>query len=116
MRAITLQQALRLFVDFLKETVTRALKKTTQSVCTVLIGHNESTFHTPILLPNGEESFIDDLTSIKDIRVGDSRVLFMTLIKTRIVLCKTMLGSFRSRIKHYFTSVCLMRLLMHMTP
>ena len=61
---------------------TEASKCTAKKVCTVLAGHNASTFDVPILLRNGGHNFVTELTSM-NIRCTDTLFLFKSLIKDK---------------------------------
>ena len=57
----TKQECLTSFVDFIKTTQEKCKEKTRPFACTVLIGHNVSTFDTPILLRSGTSAFLNEL-------------------------------------------------------
>ena len=78
----TLQKVLTEFLTFLKESTTAAASNTTKPICTVLAGHNAFTFDIPILLRNGGDSFISELSSA-NIRFADTLTLFKSLIKSK---------------------------------
>ena len=79
---LPLEEALAQFLNFLKASTTKASKRTTKKVCTVLAGHNAATFDVPILLRNGGHNFVTELTSV-NIRCADTLLLFKSLIKDK---------------------------------
>ena len=75
----TKQECLTSFVDFIKITQEKCKEKTNKPfACTVLIGHNVSTFDTPILLRSGTSTFLNELKSLK-VMFADSLVLMKQL-------------------------------------
>lgn len=75
--AFELSQVLRQFLTFLRASIDSASSRSTKPVCTILAGHNAETFDIPILLRNGGENFIAELSSISSIRFADT----LTLLK-----------------------------------
>ena len=81
--ACELSQVLRQFLTFLRASVDSASTRSTKPVCTILAGHNAATFDIPILLRNGGENFIAELSSISSIRFADTLTLMKSLIKSK---------------------------------
>ena len=57
------------------ERATTAASNTSKPIFTVLAGHNAFSFDIPILLKNGGDSFITELSPI-DVRFADTLTLF----------------------------------------
>lgn len=81
------------FLSYVSQSIDRAKSNTNKQVCTVIIGHNASTFDTPILLRNSGNQFTERLTSM-DIWLADSLSLFKTLVKTKLPSLQNLDGSF----------------------
>ncbi|XP_022787160.1 uncharacterized protein LOC111327279 [Stylophora pistillata] len=81
--AFELSQVLRQFLTFLRASIDSASTRSTKPVCTILAGHNAATFDIPILLRNGGENFIAELSSISSIRFADTLTLMKSLIKSK---------------------------------
>ena len=68
---------------YVSQSIDRAKATTSKAVHTVLIGHNVSTFDTPILLRCAGEEITEKLQS-QNIWFADSLVLFKALIKSKL--------------------------------
>ena len=76
-------EAISHFQTYVSQSIDRAKTTTSKPVHTVLIGHNVSTFDTPILLRCAGEEIAKKLQS-QDIWFADSLVLFKALIKSKL--------------------------------
>ena len=92
-KAIPFNDAISQFKNYLSHSVNTARKTTNKHVRTVLIGHNASTFDTPILLRNAGKEFIPVLQSF-DVWFADSLSLFKELIKSQLPALKKSDGTF----------------------
>ena len=81
--AFELSQVLGQFLTFLRASIDSALSQSTKPICTILAGHNTATFDVPILLRNGGENFIMELSTINSIRFADTLILLKSLIKSK---------------------------------
>ena len=70
--ALELSQVLRQFLTFLRASINSASSRSRKPICTILAGHNTATFDIPILLRNGGEDYIAELSSISSIRFADT--------------------------------------------
>ncbi|PFX24892.1 hypothetical protein AWC38_SpisGene10488 [Stylophora pistillata] len=66
-----------------RASIDSASTRSTKPVCTILAGHNAATFDILILLRNGGENFIAELSSISSIRFADTLTLMKSLIKSK---------------------------------
>ena len=91
--ALPLKDVISEFLSYVLQSIDRAKSNTNKQVCTVIIGHNASTFGTPILLRNSGNEFTEGLTSM-DIWFADSLSLFKTLVETKLPSLQNSDGSF----------------------
>ena len=82
-RAIPFDTAIAQFKRYLSQSINIAKNTTNKQVRTVLIGHNATTFDTPILLRNAGKEFSSELQSM-DVWFADSLSLFKELIKSQL--------------------------------
>lgn len=75
---VSLDKALQEFHTFLSQVKCSSQKET----CIVLIGHNSSTFDTPILLRRSDENFRSKLSNL-NVYFGDSQILVKHLLKDK---------------------------------
>ena len=75
---VSLDKALEEFHTFLSQVKCSSQKET----CIVLIGHNSSTFDTPILLRRSDENFRSKLSNL-NVYFGDSQILVKHLLKDK---------------------------------
>ena len=83
MSTVPLQEALLNFLSFISQSVDRAKSQTNKNIETVLLGHNSSTFDTPVLLRNSGNDFTERLQKTH-ICFADSLTLFKTLIRKKL--------------------------------
>ena len=91
--SVPVKEALGDFVAYLKENIARAQSRTNKQVRTILMGHNATTFDTPILLRNGGDAFTEELKSM-DVWFADSLPLFKSLLKSENASLKQSDGTF----------------------
>ncbi|XP_046842972.1 uncharacterized protein LOC124437009 [Xenia sp. Carnegie-2017] len=82
LESLTCQEALSLFVEYIKDYMITSKARTNKDVCTVLIGHNAKLFDTPMLLRNSDNHIHASMRALKII-FGDSLPLFRHLIKMK---------------------------------
>ena len=82
-QAIPFDNAILQFKSYLSQSVNIAKNTTTKQVRTVLIGHNASSFDTPILLRNAGKEFTPVLQSL-GVWFAESPSLFKELIKSQL--------------------------------
>lgn len=75
---VSLDKALQEFHTFLSQVKCSTQKES----CIVLIGHNSSTFDTPILLRRSDENFRSKLSNL-NVYFGDSQILVKHLLKDK---------------------------------
>ena len=75
---VSLDKALQEFHTFLSQVKCSSQKES----CIVLIGHNSSTFDTPILLRRSDENFRSKLSNL-NVYFGDSQILVKQLLKDK---------------------------------
>ena len=75
---VSLDKALQEFHTFLSQVKCSTQKES----CIVLIGHNSSTFDTPILLGRSDENFRSKLSNL-NVYFGDSQILVKHLLKDK---------------------------------
>lgn len=75
---VSLDKALQQFHTFLSQVKCSSRKES----CIVLIGHNSSTFDTPILLRRSDENFRSKLSNL-NVYFGDSQILVKHLLKDK---------------------------------
>ena len=92
-RAIPFDTAIAQFKSYLSQSINIAKNTTNKQVRTVLIGHNASTFDTPILLRNAGKEFSSELQSM-DVWFADSLSLFKELIKSQLPALQNADGTF----------------------
>ena len=92
-RAIPFDTAIAQFKNYLSQSINIAKNTTNKQVRTVLIGHNASTFDTPILLRNAGKEFSSELQSM-DVWFADSLSLFKELIKSQLPALQNADGTF----------------------
>ena len=90
---VPLQEAVLNFLSFISQSVDRAKSQTNKNVETVLLGHNSSTFDTPVLLRNSGTDFTERLQKM-DICFADSLTLFKTLIRKKLPCLQNSDGTF----------------------
>ena len=93
LRAIPFDTAITQFKSYLSQSINIAKNTTNKQVRTVLIGHNASTFDTPILLRNGGKEFSSELQSM-DVWFADSLSLFKKLVKSQLPALQNADGTF----------------------
>ena len=91
-QAIPFDNAILQFKGYLLQSINMAKNTTTKQVCTVLIGHNASSFNTPILLRNPGKEFITVFQSM-DVWFADSLSLFKELIISQLPALKNTDGT-----------------------
>ena len=91
--AIPFDNAISQFKSYLSQSINIAKNSTNKQVRTILIGHNASTFDTPILLRNAGKEFTSELQSM-DVWFADSLSLFKELIKNRLPALQNPDGTF----------------------
>ena len=79
--ALNLDELLSRFTRFL-ESLINCYQRSTQNICTVLLGHNTKRFDIPVLLRNSTNSFKEKLQSI-DVLFGDTLSLFEHLVNSK---------------------------------
>ena len=75
---VSLDEALQEFQAFLSQVKCSSQKES----CIVLMGHNSSTFDTPILLRRSDENFRSKLSNL-NVYFGDSQILVKHLLKDK---------------------------------
>ena len=82
--ALTCDEVLSRFINYLENSVRECQKLTAHKVCTVLVGHNAKRFDVPVILHNSNSSIIAKFQSL-GIFFGDSLSLFEYLVKESIL-------------------------------
>ena len=93
LRALPFDTAIAQFKSYLSQSINIAKTTTNKQVRTVLIGHNASTFDTPILLRIAGKEFSSELQSM-DVWFADSLLLFKELIKSQLPALRNGDGTF----------------------
>ena len=82
LHTLPFHEAIAHFQSCVSQAFDRAKTITNKPIHSVLIGHNVSTFDTPILLRNAGKEFADKFQS-QDVWLADSLTLFKALVKFR---------------------------------
>ena len=90
---LSLKEAMSQFLTFVSQSVDRAKSQTNKTVSTVLLGHNASTFDTPVLLRNSGSHFSERLEAM-DVWFADSLTLFKALIRKKVPCLQNTDGTF----------------------
>ena len=91
---LPLKEALSKLLAFVSQSVDRAKSQTiNKNVSTVLLGHNASTFDTPVLLRNSGSDFRERLEAI-DVWFADSLTLLKALIRKKVPCLQNPDGTF----------------------
>ena len=90
---LSLKKAMSQFLTFVSQSVDRAKSQTNKTVSMVLLGHNASTFDTPVLLRNSGSHFSERLEAM-DVWLADSLTLFKALIRKKVPCLQNTDGTF----------------------